>query len=333
MLKKIFLGIVWFGVFALTIPPGLAAIEGFVLGIAHSAEAPGILQNEVRGIASYTTGLGVLVALLLAIVGTALGNLPGTKIKLPKSHAEQAKVTPTGVMSPVHIQLFGRPIEAIGQTIRPSRTDSATKSKAYLAYFIVFALLGATLDFFATGLVVYFGPLFLLITLLGGVFIRGAKYRFAFGGGVVGSLIGLLFAIAYYNVAQISQRTAKPLGPTHFHIIPDGGDAEIANSIGSLIASSYGKFDDRRKAESAIGGQIYYVEPSASGNPEVTLYQISSTEDIAAVESAARSALAATPGATSIKLIFFERQNINCVGGSGCTRGPEKMIKVVRIER
>src|ERR1041384_2590072 len=89
--------------------------------------------------------------------------------------------------------------------------------------------------------------------------------------------------------------TGHPAPGPGFHIITDGGDAEAANNVGHFIESGYGHFDSRARF-SPYQGKVYYVGPSPFGNPTVTLYEITTPEDMAFIESLARGALQATPG-------------------------------------
>lgn len=139
-------------------------------------------------------------------------------------------------------------------------------------------------------------------------------------------LLSLAGAIAFGGTSFFlyGSRTAD------FHIIPDGHDRDLAVLVGHFIERSYGKFDDRRKAESPAGGKTYYTLESASGNPEVTLYEVTSQEDMESIESAAREALKGIPEIHSVTLLFYEKQNINWSGG---VRGYERLLKRERITR
>src|SRR5205085_2708257 len=98
------------------------------------------------------------------------------------------------------------------------------------------------------------------------------------------------------------------IAPPGYHFITDGGDADTAYKMGYFIENGYGHFDSRTSVTATWQGKTYYALPSPFGNPTIIVYEVTSPEDIALIESLARSALKSTPKAKSITLQFFEKQ-------------------------
>jgi len=115
--------------------------------------------------------------------------------------------------------------------------------------------------------------------------------------------------------------------------IPSGDDADVATAVGRAIATGYAKFEDRGQADRTHRGQIYYSKPGARGNPKIILYEVTSAEDIAAIEALAHQALSTTAGANRVTLEFYEKQNWNGDPGGGGSRGPEKLLKRVTFKK
>jgi len=115
--------------------------------------------------------------------------------------------------------------------------------------------------------------------------------------------------------------------------IPAGPDVDVANAIGKHIASGYGKFDARQEVEKTGKGKIYYVSPGAGRTPTVIIYEVTSPEDVQAIETLAAQALVAVPEAKGVKLEFHERQNLSIAPSGAKSRGWEWPFKKVAVSR
>jgi type III secretory pathway lipoprotein EscJ len=115
--------------------------------------------------------------------------------------------------------------------------------------------------------------------------------------------------------------------------ITSGLDVDTANAVGKFVADGYAKFDDRRMVEKTDKGKIYYNRPGCDGNLELILYEVTTKEDMALVEDLARQALVAIPKANSIRINFYEAQNMHRSSGSGGWRGSEHLLKTIKISR
>ncbi|MBK7424108.1 MAG: hypothetical protein IPJ48_14060 [Propionivibrio sp.] len=112
--------------------------------------------------------------------------------------------------------------------------------------------------------------------------------------------------------------------------VPGAQDHEQAGAVAKFITERYGRFDKRSDVERTHSGKIYYVAPGRY--PLVQFYEITDPQDIRSIEESAKEALAAT-GVEKVKLVFFEKQNLSCAPGGGCSRRSEHVVKEVLVTR
>ncbi len=113
--------------------------------------------------------------------------------------------------------------------------------------------------------------------------------------------------------------------------IPSTDDALVADQLGKLMATGYGRFPDRHQVEHQGHGQIYYSHPGAFAKPTVDLYEVTSPDDVERLEAAARRALAPAH-AHSVTLRFFEKENQPLFASGGRSHAGERLIKTEVIQ-
>lgn len=112
--------------------------------------------------------------------------------------------------------------------------------------------------------------------------------------------------------------------------VPSAGDHAKANAIASHISKKYGRFEQKNEVDKTQSGKAFYIR--AGRYPELQFYEIINANEIAKIESSAKNALAAA-GVDGVRLVFFEKQNLNCNRTGECSRGKENVIKEIVIGR
>lgn len=115
--------------------------------------------------------------------------------------------------------------------------------------------------------------------------------------------------------------------------IPGGPDIDAANAVGRYIAFGYGKFDTRQVVERTGKGKIYYSSPGSGQHPTIILYEVTTPDDIRAIEALARQALVEFPQIRGVSLHFHREQNLSFSPSGAASRGWESAFKKVSIKR
>lgn len=115
--------------------------------------------------------------------------------------------------------------------------------------------------------------------------------------------------------------------------IPGADDADDARRVGLVIAAGYPKFDDRATVERTGEGKIYYWAPRSDGRPIVSLFGITSPEDMALIEKLAEQALREVPRAKAIELRYHQRRNLIVHENGSTSPAAQAAFKTITVSR
>lgn len=115
--------------------------------------------------------------------------------------------------------------------------------------------------------------------------------------------------------------------------VSSGDDYRIAAEVEHYLSVTGVVPEDTREADQTHKGRIVYVGPGRKGNPHFTYYEVTSPEQIALLEAAAKTALLHIPDANTITLRFMEKQVFHASANGGGYRGREKEIRKIVVRR
>ena len=99
----------------------------------------------------------------------------------------------------------------------------------------------------------------------------------------------------------------------------------IGRQIESGVPGLAGPSDGARRS-----GKFYYVYSRSRYHPDLTFYGVTAPDEIVAVETLARKAMAGVPEITGVTLRFFEAEVWHKKNG-GSERGEETLLKEITI--
>jgi len=114
--------------------------------------------------------------------------------------------------------------------------------------------------------------------------------------------------------------------------VPNAEDAEVARGVYVHIRQGHAGFLDSDQASESAGKAIY-CRPGVGGNTTIELYEVTTPEEMADVERLAREALRVVPGANSVTLRFYEKQNWRAHPSGFQERVSEKLLRDARFDR
>lgn len=114
--------------------------------------------------------------------------------------------------------------------------------------------------------------------------------------------------------------------------IPNAQDAEIAFAVCRFIRERHGGFPDVDE-QRELHGKAIFAGPGVAGNASIDVYGITAPEEIAGIERLAQEALRTTPGASSVRLRFYDKQNWRVLPGGTRVREDERLLKSVTYDR
>lgn len=115
--------------------------------------------------------------------------------------------------------------------------------------------------------------------------------------------------------------------------VSSGDDYRVAAQVGGSLAATRLVPEDTREAERIHKGRMVYFRPGVKGNPHVTYYEVTSTEDMALLQAAAEKALLHVADANTVTLHFMEKQVFKSSPSGGRSRGREKQIRKIVVRR
>jgi len=133
-----------------------------------------------------------------------------------------------------------------------------------------------------------------------------------------------------HRLLQLAVSCSLALALCGCFYVPTAQDHTKASAVAAHISSKFGRFEKRGDVEKTHSGKTFYVRPGRY--PEVLFYEIVDPADITAIEESAKEALSKV-AVEKVSLVFYEKQNISCSTGGGCSRGKENVIKQLLVSK
>ena len=115
--------------------------------------------------------------------------------------------------------------------------------------------------------------------------------------------------------------------------VSSGEDYAVAAAVGKYLDATGVVPTDTREADRTHKGKIVYFGPGRNGSPHFTYYEITDPDDMQKLKGAAEIALQEVPTARKITLHFMEKQVFHQSANGSGSRGREREIKTIVVER